>query len=134
MIVVDTNILCYYWLDSPLSSKAELLKERDADWVVPPLWRSEFRSALALSVRHRVLTTHDAIGLVERAEGLLRQREMAVSSRSVLELTARSRCSAYDCEFVAVARDQDLRLVTMDKQVLREFPQIAISLADFLRA
>lgn len=132
MIVVDTNIICYYWLDSSLSPKAEALREQDADWAVPPLWRSEFRNALLNSVRHQILAISDAIDVLERAEKLLQKGEIAVSSRVVMELAARSSCTAYDCEFVAVARDQGLRLVTTDKQVLREFPETAVSLGNFL--
>ncbi len=132
MIVVDTNILCYYWLASPLSPQAEALRERDPDWTAPPLWRSEFRSALSMSIRHRVLSLPAAVELMERAEKLLHERELPVSSRVVLELVTKSSCTAYDCEFVAAAREHGVPLVTMDKRVLREFPHLAISMADFL--
>ncbi len=132
MIVVDTNIIYSYWLASPASAQAEELEKRDADWVVPPLWRSEFRNAVSLSVRHRVIALRDAIELVERAEARLRNRELEVSSRTVMELVGLSSCTAYDCEFVAIGREHGLRLVTLDKQVLREFPHIAVSLSDFL--
>ena len=132
MIAVDTNIICYYWLPSPLSAQAEALEERDPIWLVPPLWRSEFRNALAMSLRHRLIAMNDAIALVERAEARLEKTEAVVSSRTVLELVAHSSCTAYDCEFVAVAREHGLRLVTADRQILREFPHIAVSLQSFL--
>ncbi len=134
MIAVDTNILCYYWLASPLVAQVEALERQDSEWIVPPLWRSEFRNTVALSVRHRVLALADAIELIERAEGRLRDREVAVSSRSVMELVANSSCTAYDCEFVAIARERRVSLVTADRQILREFPEIAVSLKDFLTA
>lgn len=132
MIVVDTNIICYYWLRSPLSSQAEALLQIEPEWTVPLLWRSEFRNALALGVRHQVITMKDAIDLIGRAESLLHGCEMQVSSRMVMDLVSQSTCTAYDCEFVAVARERGLRLVTMDKQVLREFAHIAVSLPEFL--
>jgi predicted nucleic acid-binding protein len=34
--------------------------------------------------------------------------------------------------FVAVAREQGVRLITADRQILREFPHIAQSLENFL--
>jgi len=34
---------------------------------------------------------------------------------------------------VALAREQEVRLVTVDRQILREFPQIAVSLDRFVR-
>lgn len=74
----------------------------------------------------------DAINLLERVENRLGKNEVAVSSRTVMELVAQSSCTAYDCEFVAVAREHGLPLITADRQVLREFPHIAVSLAHFL--
>jgi predicted nucleic acid-binding protein len=132
VIAVDTNILCYYWLASPLFAQAEALERRDPEWIVPPLWRSEFRNILASSVRNKVLSLQGAIDLMERAEERMREREVAVSSRSVMELVAKSSCTAYDCEFVAVARQRGVQLVTADRQILREFPRVAVSLAEFL--
>lgn len=40
-----------------------------------------------------------------------------------------SDCSAYDCEFVALAIRLDAKLVTMDGKLLRVFPQHALALA-----
>ena len=62
--------------------------------------------------------------------------ELAVTTRDVkpahvLELASDSRCSAYDCEYVALARALGVRLVTADQQILEAFPTIATSLADF---
>ena len=39
-----------------------------------------------------------------------------------------STCSAYDCEFVALARDLQIPLITVDRQILNDFPETAISL------
>lgn len=132
MIAVDTHILCYYWLPSPRSAQAEALAQRDPVWLVPPLWRSEFRNALAGAVRQRVITIADAIELLQRAERQLRQHERQVSSRTVMDLVAASSCTAYDCEFVAVAREQGVPLISANRQILREFPHLAVSLDVFL--
>ncbi|CAN5604162.1 hypothetical protein BH20VER3_BH20VER3_01460 [soil metagenome] len=132
MIAVDTNIVCFYWLPSPRSSEAEALAELEPAWLVPPLWRSEFRNALASSVRHGVVAMKDAMELVARAENRLRSHERQVSSQTVMELVARSSCTAYDCEFVAVAREQGVPLITADREILREFPHLSVSLGNFL--
>jgi predicted nucleic acid-binding protein len=39
--------------------------------------------------------------------------------------------AGYDCEFIATANDLKVPLVTVDKQLLREFPSVAISLKSF---
>lgn len=49
----------------------------------------------------------------------------------MVRLAARSGCSAYDCEFVTLARDLDVRLVTLDRQILRSFPKLAVPLEKF---
>jgi predicted nucleic acid-binding protein len=47
-------------------------------------------------------------------------------------IVQRSGCSAYDCEFVALAQSLGIPLVTVDKHVLRQFPGVAIGLDDYL--
>ena len=44
-----------------------------------------------------------------------------------------TKCSAYDCEFVALAHANGVRLLTIDRQILHEFPEVAISLKRFVR-
>jgi predicted nucleic acid-binding protein len=59
---------------------------------------------------------------------LLRGGEYEVSSAAVLELVAASDCTAYDCEFVAVASHLGTRLVTMDAKLLKAFPKVTQAL------
>ena len=61
----------------------------------------------------------------------MRGQEYAVTSLSVLRLAAGSGCSAYDCEFVALAQDLNIPPVTVDRQVLGAFPKETLSLDDF---
>ncbi|MHB8255386.1 MAG: type II toxin-antitoxin system VapC family toxin [Acidiferrobacter sp.] len=128
MIVVDSNVLAYLYLPGEFTTAAETLMERDPDWNAPVLWRSEFRNILAGYLRRGQLTFGQAHALQSEAEDLLRDGEYEVDSRSVLELVRDSECSAYDCEFVALAMRLGTRLVTMDGKVLRSFPDISVPL------
>jgi len=133
VIVADTNIVCYRWMLSSHSAEVDKLLANDADWIAPLLWRSEFRNALAGAIRQNHVTLELANGIIQRAESHFANREFAVSSQAVLALVANSMCSAYDCEFVALATEQRVPLVTMDRQILHDFPDIAVSLQEFIR-
>jgi predicted nucleic acid-binding protein len=68
---------------------------------------------------------------MQEAEALLHENEYDIISAQVIQLAAASGCTAYDCEFVALAQNFALPLVTMDKQILRTFPQTAVALEHF---
>lgn len=129
MIVVDSNVVAYLYLPGDYTEKAEALLEHDADWAAPLLWRSEFRNILAGYMRRKTLTLEAARDLQLEAESLLAGAEHEVDSRQVLELVRDSDCSAYDCEFVALARTLGVKLVTMDAKLLKAFPKYAVPLS-----
>lgn len=125
MIVVDTNVLAYLYLPTDFTAKAENLLQNDPEWVAPTLWRSEFRNVLALYLRKSLFTLEQAVAIQTEAESLLHECEYLVNSLDVLQLVQQSKCSAYDCEFVALAQSLNVPLITMDKQILKNFPNTA---------
>ncbi len=128
MIVVDANVVASLYLPSEHTTKAEALLERDPDWAAPIRWRSEFRNILAGYLRRKTLTFDQACTIQEEAEDLLAGAEFEIDSKAVLELVHASDCSAYDCEFIALANKLQVKLVTMDAKLLRAFPQRAVAL------
>jgi predicted nucleic acid-binding protein len=131
MIVVDTNVIAYLFIPGDHSVEARRAFERDPAWCAPILWRSEFCNVLALYMRKKQLSIDSAITIAREAETLLEPREYRLSANAVLPLVATSPCSAYDCEFVALARLLGVILVTSDKQILKAFPKITVALGDF---
>ncbi len=129
MIVVDRNLLVYLHVEGQRTAEAVL--RRDSDWVVPIVWRTEFRNALAGLVRRRALALEDALRIVAEAERGMAAREYTVASQQVLLLAEQSGCSAYDCEYVSLAQDLGIRLVTADRHVLAAFPAVAVAPAAF---
>jgi len=129
MIVVDSNVLAYLYLPGEYTSAAEALLEQDSDWAAPILWRSEFRNILAGYMRRKAITFEQACSLQREAESLLEGAEFELESLAVLELVRDSDCSAYDCEFIALAVRLDTIMVTMDKKLIRAFPKRAIALS-----
>ena len=133
MIVADVNLIAYLLLEGPDTDLAQQVFQKDPTWAAPVLWRSEFRSILGAYMRQRGLGISDAWQAHELAEGLVSAHEYMLGGERVLQLVAASRCSAYDCEYVALAEELQVRLVTSDQQVLRHFPQVAISPKEFVR-
>lgn len=132
MIVVDTNVIAYLWLPCPETASAQRALELDGEWCAPLLWRSEFRNVLAGVARSGAISLEAARRTADDAEAQMRGREFAVETAAVLAAAATSNCSAYDCEFVVLARALDVPLITADRQVLRAFPGVAQSLARFV--
>ena len=131
MIVVATNVIAYLLIPGTHTAAARDAFARDATWAAPPLWRSELRNVLALYLRQGQLSLAEAIDVQQTAEDLMAGQEYGVESRPVLELAAQSGRSAYDCEFVALARALGVALVTSDARLLASFPAVAVSLSAF---
>jgi predicted nucleic acid-binding protein len=127
--VVDTNVVAYLYLPGQHTARAEALLAQDDEWAAPLLWRSEFRNILAGYMRRSTLSFEQARGLQTEAEALLAGNEHEIDSGRVLELVRDSDCSAYDCEFVALATHLNAKLVTMDAKLLKAFPMQAVSLS-----
>lgn len=134
MIVVDTNIISYFYISSDRSDLAEKLLTKDSQWKAPVLWRSEFRSVLGQYLRKELLQLDEVLIILQQAEKLMSDGEYGITSSQVMQLVNSSACSAYDCEFVALAQHLNVPLITEDKKVIREFPTIAMSIDSFLVA
>jgi predicted nucleic acid-binding protein len=132
MIVVDTNLLVYLYVRSEHSERADKAFVKDPDWIAPLLWRSEFLNVLTACFRKGIVNLELASEIMGEAELLMEGGEYSVSSLDILKLAAQSRCSAYDCEFVALARELNIPLVTTDKQILSDFSETAVRLDEFV--
>jgi predicted nucleic acid-binding protein len=133
VIVVDTNLLIYLYVRSEHSGLADQAFLKDPDWVAPWLWRSEFLNVLTGCLRKGIVSFELAVAITGEAELLMTAAEYSVGSLDVLALASRSRCSAYDCEFVALAQELGVPLVTTDRQILSDFPTTAVDLRAFVR-
>jgi predicted nucleic acid-binding protein len=132
VIVVDTNVIAYCWLNFKVTDVAQLVRRQDAEWRVPPLWRSEMRNLLAGFIRRKELGLADAQRAMALMEGDLGRYEQVADSADVLDLVGKTKLTAYDCEFVALAMYLDVPLITEDRDILKAMPAVARSMADFL--
>jgi predicted nucleic acid-binding protein len=132
MIVVDTNLLAYLLLPTPYAAQAEAVLIKDSDWFAPQLIHSEFRNVLLGAVRRNDVARSDADSFLARAQDVITVSEAPIDSSAVFDLAMKSGCSAYDCEFVWLARHLRTPLVTADKKVLNAFSDQAITIETFL--
>ena len=126
MIVADSNLVAYLLIPGEKSSLADQILKQDSTWVVPLLCRSELRNILTLYMKKEGMALAQAQRTIEKAESLLRNREYSVPSDKVLEMTYRHHITAYDAEFVVLAKQLDVPLITFDGPLRKAFPEIAI--------
>jgi predicted nucleic acid-binding protein len=129
MIVVDANVIVAFVTVHEFTGLARAAALRE-EWTAPILWRSEVRSALARLMRARRIRLEDAQAVYKRAE-MKMWKDCSVRAEKVLEYCAHSACSAYDCEYVVLAEDLGLRLVTLDEPLIKHFPKTALHLRDY---
>jgi predicted nucleic acid-binding protein len=128
VIVADTNLIAYLFIEGEFTKEAESIYQSDSDWVAPYLWRSEFRNILALYLRKKILSLAESKAIAESAEELFSGNEFELNSDAILDLAANCSLSVYNCEYVLLAQKLGIKLVTNDKKILRNFPDITINL------
>lgn len=129
MIVVDVNVLAYLLIPGKYTEAAETVLKENAQWAAPRLWRSELRNVLATYVRSDLISIADASVLYQRAALIIGAEEYEVETTDVLRLSKASGCSAYDCEYIALAEFLDLKVVTADAKLRKEFPHRTVALS-----
>jgi predicted nucleic acid-binding protein len=127
VIVADVNLLMYFFVEGELTATAEAVYARTSVWMAPVLWRSEMLNVLNGYVRRGTLSLEGAVDIFQSAEEIVIIPVEEQRPEDVLRLSTTSRCTAYDCEYVALAQQLRIPLVTADGAVLRAFPETAVS-------
>jgi len=89
MIVADTNLIVYLFITGDQSSLAQKVLNKDPQWIVQPLWQSEFRNVLAAYIR-RGMTITRARQIMRDALATLENRQVIPSYDEILDLVAES--------------------------------------------
>lgn len=131
MIVVDVNVVAYFLVEGDKTAAARDLLHHDPDWRLPALWRHEYLNVLATFARKGGATTAEARTLWRRGIEIFGPREQGVDMESALALAAENRISAYDAQYIALARQLHTVCVTEDRRLLRAFPEATRTMRDF---
>jgi predicted nucleic acid-binding protein len=126
VIVADTNLISYLLIEGERTESAREVWRKDPDWVVPPLWRSEFLNVLATVTRAGVLSDQQAMTAWRRGRRLFGAKEVEPEGERVLRLAIRRGISAYDAHFVVVAEDLAVKLHSFDRRLVDRCLEIAV--------
>jgi predicted nucleic acid-binding protein len=130
MIVVDANVIVYAVVESERTALAKKIAAKDSRWILPPLWRFEVTSSLVTLIRGKALDSNRAATALREADELSSNREVAVQQQAVLDTALLFNLSAYDAQYIALARRFKIKCVTADQRILKNAPQFAISIED----
>lgn len=129
MIVIDNAVLAGFALGrDAYHAHARKTYVKDPDWHAPELVRSEFRSVASGALRRgeSLPTILAAAAAADQCAVFYR-----LGANEVFAVLQESPLSAYDAEYVALARRLGCQLVTTDKAVLDHYPSLAVRLEDF---
>ena len=129
MIVVDATVVAGFLFSADqFHAQADAVRGKDADWHCPELVFSEVRSVGMK--HHQKGDTLDATicNLTAATVSVYRMH-----SHSVLQAAEEGSVCVYDAEYVALARQLQVKLVTTDEKILEQFPAISVSPSDFLK-
>jgi predicted nucleic acid-binding protein len=131
VIVADTNLISYLLIEGEQTNSARRVWEIDPHWKMPPLWRSEFLSVLATTARVGIIEETQAISLWRNAVSIFSRCEQEPDGEQVLCFALKYKISAYDAQFIVLAYDLSIPLVTADKKLRHACPDLTVSLEKF---
>lgn len=128
MIVVDTNVMVRLVAGGEQAAGAVRLLREDSEWAAPGILVSELHNVLLGFARRGAITADQALEMSDDARGVLGDRIAAVSGPRVIAVALECGLSAYDAEFVVLARSLGVPLVTLDQAILAGAPDVAVPL------
>lgn len=133
MIVVDANVIAYFFIEGDKSALARQVHSQDGHWVVPGIWRHELLNILATSCLFAKLPLVTAHRIWRDAEDMMQGNEYSPDMSSVLSLALEGSITAYDAEYIFLAKSLGIPCVTEDKSLRAKFHDTASTMAEFVR-
>ncbi len=132
MIVVDTNIIAYLFVrNDEFTPITKELYRKDRSWIAPSLWKFEFFNLLNLYRKRSLLAEEDMKDIYFKSLETVETVDL-VDLSFLYNVASTSDLTGYDAQFVALANEKNLSLITEDKRIRNEFSNIAVSIKDFL--
>jgi predicted nucleic acid-binding protein len=132
VIIVDANVIIHFICETDQSGYAREVYKLDPDWIVPHHCEAEVLNSLVKMVRADMISTDEAVNAWYNAEILLKDAAQPCNGTDVLMVSTDNRITAYDAYYLILARSSGFKLITEDRELLKKFPSIAVSMADFV--
>lgn len=133
MIIADTCIVFHLFNETALTSYAQKVLDKDPYWILPPLWREEYANVLSKLARKEGRSIDEVIDHFDYTVEELKNCEINVETKKALTISIEYKISVYDAHFVVLAMDLNTLLVTEDKEIIKNCPNLALNLHDFLK-
>jgi predicted nucleic acid-binding protein len=133
VIVVDSNVIAYSLIHGDRTLDALRVRELDQDWRVPPVWRHELANVLVTYVREGGLPEKNAVSMYLSAVSSYGSGETELDPGMIMSQAIQHRLSAYDAQYLGLARQLKVLCVTEDAAIRRAAPGKAISMREFIQ-
>jgi predicted nucleic acid-binding protein len=125
MIVADVNLVAYLLIQGNFTDDVQALYRQDSDWKLPSLWRHEFLNILSKYAQYDGIAKSKANQLLSNALDRFMSCESPVDYQDALAISVQKGITAYDAQYVSLAKQLGVKLITYDKKIIQTFPKIS---------
>lgn len=119
--VIDANIACAWYLESPVSQAASKLLDAQETMIAPDLMIPEVANSLWRLVISGRITDTQARLVIDRVAGDFQEIVPTAALRqAALELAFQLQHPAYDCFYLVLADRRNAHLITADARFARK--------------
>ena len=122
--VLDASVALAWFVDrsiAPYAARVRQLLLAGDRGVVPPIWRLEIANGFVVAERRGILTSSDTAQVLQSFEIVLAQSiddsQQTLPVRRVINTAREFRLTAYDAEYLDIARVQQLPIATLDRHL-----------------
>jgi predicted nucleic acid-binding protein len=132
--VLDASIALSWFIDHPIAPHASHVREllRASHAIVPPLWHVEVVNGLLVAERHGNLNPADTEQSLELLEIIITQaietQDDIISRSRILNTARQFGLTAYDAVYLDIARELQLPLATLDRQLAKAATKAGVPL------
>lgn len=134
-LVLDASITLAWFVDpsiAPLAARVQRFLLQGDRAIVPHLWRPEVANGFAIAQRRGILSPTRSAQALAELDILLAQSIESVSQdlpiQRILATALQFALTAYDATYLETAREQQLPLATLDRQLAAAAVQAGVPL------